>query len=203
MSIMKKIAFVGAPTSGKTTVIEGLEKLYNNECECKLDIIPELGSIFFRDISSQMLERDDVCLRQIRMYRIQLLLEERVSAARAEVPSVMLCDRGIADLLVYLTDEQVKDSFTDSELEVLYKNYDSVYYFDVGGIEDIRSAMSSNPSRIERDAEQIYEMAKKTYAAWAPSPCFHVVRRCESVEEKIKKVALALNNECGCELFKL
>lgn len=200
---MKKIVFVGGPTSGKTSVINGLKKALNDKCDINVDFVDELGTLFFMNVPGELLERDDVCLRQIRLYRMQLMIENKISEIRGDTPSIMICDRGIADLRAYLTPSQIELSFTPDELALLDKNYDSVYFFASGGADTAQNLLSENPARIERDGAEIYALSKKTFDAWSSCPNFHYIERYDTVDERTRTVASLINGELGVEVFKL
>lgn len=200
---MKKIVFVGGPTSGKTSVINGLKKALNDKCDINVDFVDELGTLFFMNVPGELLERDDVCLRQIRLYRMQLMIENKIAEIRGDSPSIMICDRGIADLRAYLTPSQIELSFTPDELALLDKNYDSVYFFASGGADTAQNLLSENPARIERDGAEIYALSKKTFDAWSSCPNFHYIERYDTVDERTRTVASLINGELGVEVFKL
>ncbi len=198
---MKKIVFVGGPTSGKTSVMNGLKKVLDIRCGINVDFIEELGGLFFDGIPSELLEHDDVCLRQIRLYRMQLMIERKVAEIRGNTPSVMICDRGIADLRAYLTPSQIDRTFGTSELELLDGNYDSVYFFASGDVTEAQRHLSENSARIERDGHEIYALAERTYKAWSSCPGFRYIKRYDTLDERIRNVARQINDELGIEVF--
>lgn len=183
--------------------MNGLKKALNDKCDINVDFVNELGTLFFMNVPSELLERDDVCLRQIRLYRMQLMIENKISEIRGSSPSLMICDRGIADLRAYLSPSQIELSFTPDELSLLDKNYDSVYFFAAGGADTAQNLLSENPARIERDGTEIYALSKKTFDAWSSCPNFHYIERYDTVDERIRTVASLINGELGIEVFKL
>ena len=123
-----KIALVGPPGSGKTSVLTELKTMVNPQSDILIDFLPELATIFLYNLPEELKRADHVVLRQLRLFRMQVFLEEKITAIRRAEgrSSILITDRGIADAAVYLTCTQIDFAFTEKECDKMYSNYDRV-----------------------------------------------------------------------------
>jgi len=197
-----KYALVGAPTSGKTSVMLELKQMVNPDSHMSVIFIDELASIFL-DIPHELKEEDNKILRQLRIFHMQLYIEELITNAyQAENRDLLLLtDRGIADLAVFLNQNEIQKYFTVEERNKVYTNYDRIFYFDIASKERILETISSNPVRLESSCNDILEMDSLTSKAWSKYECMDVIPQQPTVKAKAILTAKLINKYAGCEAF--
>ncbi len=206
MKQKSKIVLCGGPTSGKTSVLQHLKKMINPNSGVFVSFVDEVASIHLKDVREELLSKEDLVLRQIRIFRTQVALEEKIleCGERMHMPTVVICDRGLHDMYGYLSMEQINGNFTKDELAMMDDYYDSVYYLEPMSADKIPHLMASNAARVEHDAAEILAQCEKTRKAWFASGLnVHTVRPQPTISQKAKEVARMINDEYHAQLFIL
>ena len=129
-----RIALVGAPGSGKTTVMRIAGKNVKNKA-ISLDLIPEAATELMKDSDNIALRASDPVEFQKKVSRFQLKCEDegaRKAAQRSVQRYVQLTDRALPDMYVYLSREQLDSRWVGyPSLSELYGRYDAIVIFDI------------------------------------------------------------------------
>lgn len=199
-----KIALVGPPGSGKTSVLTELKTMVNPQSDILIDFLPELATIFLYNLPEELKRADHVVLRQLRLFRMQVFLEEKVTAIRRAEGrrSVLITDRGIADGAVYLTRTQLEFAFTKEECEKMYSNYDRVLLFEGSPQSRIADILSSSSVRQEENYAKIVELERKTKEVWGKyGDRLDIIPQQDTVHAKAQYVAEKINQYIGSDVF--
>ncbi len=198
-------AVIGPPTAGKSAVIRYLHKWVNRDSGICVMFLDETATILLQNIDKKLLEEQNPILRQIYIFRTQKICEDELSefAETAGVPTLVISDRGLNDLLCYCTPEEADQYFTEEELALLHNHYNAVFYLEPGSTAEIEERLASNPARIEKDPAEVLARCEKTYSAWIPSypTCF--IPQFDTIENKAKYLAKTINETYGVEAFLL
>ncbi len=206
MTNIKRIAICGGPTSGKTGMLKRLKKLAANAGGMKAVFIEEIANMFFKNINEDILKTDNAVLRQTRIFRVQQYVENLAARICEDLnqPAVIITDRGVNDLYCYLKENEVAENFTPEELSVLSGRYDSVYYMNPAGAEDVIDRISSNSARQEMQAEEILSICDVTYRAWVKYyPNMNVIPQYPTADEKAAVIAKMIDRDCGEKIFNV
>ena len=199
-----KIALVGPPGSGKTSVLEELKTMVNPRSDILVDFLPELATVFLYNLPEELKRADHVGLRQLRLFRIQVFLEEKVTAIRRAEGrrSLLVTDRGLADAAVYLPRKQLEFAFTKEECEKMYNNYDHVLLFEGSPQSRIDGILSSSSVRQEKNYGEISQLERKTQEVWGKyGDRLDIIPQQDTVNAKAQYVAEKINQRVGSDVF--
>jgi hypothetical protein len=193
-NLLSSICIVGAPCTGKSSVLELLRKKHNHEFtvafleETATRLLEEVPS--FRPLSPAFF--------QASITATQLLAEEAVFNAFTQngfEDALLITDRGVFDYLCYTTKEQ--EEFLGTRF--VFSKYNLVIYLESG---DRYLGTQGNPYRNE-SPEEIKQLAEKTRMVWKEGADTYVeIPFCESIEEKASMVANAINEFIGQPVFQ-
>jgi len=199
----KIIPFIGPPYSGKSSVLEKLQE-YPVMPDFKVIFLTEIATALMKDRTAYLqMHDDDPIIRQHYILRAQLLLEEFAiqQAIESDKDALIVTDRGLWDLYVYLTYEESKLVVEDhANLYLNPERYDHLLFFEKTMILD-----NSNPVRFETDEDSVNAVAKRTNEVWRkyyPPEKITSVPFYENLEDKTKFVAETLNGLFGAKIFK-
>lgn len=149
---MKKVAFVGASSTGKTTLFEALRKEFADDGN--VIFVEEVARKFFTEnqMSDEKRRTPEV---QSRIMAMMLAAEQE---AHANEPEVILCDRALLDAVVYVLTEGDKNAAEKMfhKIEDWIPTYTKIYVLDPSDI-----AFENDDIRIED--ESVREKLHKTY----------------------------------------
>ncbi len=196
---VENIAFVGAPCSGKTTVLNELERLQiTDTSDVSFSFIREIATQLLADRSREDPRRDPVKFQSeiaLRQYMAEDLGLCRL-LHRAEPIKIQITDRGVADAYVYLTSAQIKQ-LTEQSPEELTARYTAIFYFEPFHSDHMTDG---NCFRMER-ADEVDGLAQKTKCIWSHHPNFVEIPVFPTVEERVAHTAERLEAMIGCRLF--
>lgn len=192
---MKKIAVIGGPASGKTSVMQIIAKAISEEYRAKVAFVSEAAREIIDNNPPEVIEEMTPLVFQFEVYKLQIEKENLVDTSC----EYMLCDRGTADAFVYLSEEEATTLLAGTKEELL-NQYDVVVFL-FGRRKNFIN--DSNANRKERDYSQIKALEEKTLQIWKSHPCFYAVAQCKTIYKKAFAVAVALNMELGINLFDL
>ena len=194
-----RIALAGGPGSGKTSVLKHLEASVRQQEKTAVVFLPETATFHFTHRGKGLTEIEPLPVRQHYIYSSQLLSEEvaiRTADASAVETLILISDRGMMDLGVYLEPGDVKKASGLSELP--FSHYDMVIYLSGGA--DISS---DDTFRIEtadarlKNEQRAYEIWKQT-EKFCP---FAVIPQKEQIDDKLLHAKEILNDFLGREIF--
>lgn len=189
-----KIAIVGGPAAGKTTVFGMLAGAVRKDKRESVAFVSEVATEIINGIQGKV---SDVMTRlqfQQEVYRRQLEAE----AAVGDIRYVFL-DRGIADVFVYLDEETARTFVKETEAEALAAYDVAVFLFG----ERENHTRDTDTCRLEKDEAEIALWEQKTFEVWRKHPRIIAVSQCETVHAKAKTVAGTLNKVLNEEIFDL
>jgi thymidylate kinase len=196
---MKKyvIALTGCPTSGKSSVLRMLKALPTNNT-IKVMFLDETATVFLHNRPAAVSALDSQLLRQHYILKAQMHYEDILlaNAADAERPTLLITDRGCADAMVYLSDDEFP--IFEIEPDSLYTRYDHVIFL-TGNSQNF--CADETTTRLETDYDQIAALGKRSYEIWSKHPSFTVIEQQKNVEEKTKLVTEKINEILGIKVF--
>lgn len=194
--MVRRIVLTGGPGSGKTSVLEKINKVYSSE-GYKVIIVPETATdlmnngINFRDGSISLVDFQELVMR------LQLAKEEVVERAIELSNSdkvIVIYDRGTIDNTAYIKKEEFEEilarlnnvkSFAD-----LMNKYDMV--INLVGREDFYTT-ENNKARSE-DASEALKLGDATLKCWLGHKKVKIVLPKDTIEEKTNEVLNIIND---------
>lgn len=197
---MKKIVrlvFEGSPCAGKTTVIEYLKK--------QKTLIPV---IYVDEVATEVLKEDPDFIRKDQVgFQKEVLYRQNQKESEAyhqcayyrnEPLTVIILDRGAADLFVYLNEDTAKH-IAGVEMTELLARYDAVFHFEP--YIDIGSLRLGNDVRAEENTAEIIALHKKSFDIWGQHPCVLNIPVFETKEQKGEYVIEQIHKLIQSEVF--
>ena len=190
MEKITTIVLTGGPCAGKTSALPVLSAHLESKGHTVLCIPESATELISGGVSpSTCKERIEYMIYQT---RLQLLKEDifRSAALHMDCDSiVILCDRGIMDILAYMdiTDFQtLMDTVKLHEDEILAR-YDAVIHLESVAVSQPSEYSLNNSARSE-SIEQAILLDQKTQQAWKNHPR-HAIIPCNSLfEDKIQRL---------------
>ncbi len=182
-----KIAIIGSPCCGKTSIIEELKTKYETVSpNIRVIYIPEVATCFLSGLS-----KPDPFIFQYYVAKTQVLLEDTVSAVNDTEDIILICDRGIFDAYVY----QEKDD-ADNILSKIgeIKDYSLIFYLESLPKELFELKKANNPSRKETVYSDVVNLGEKTLEVW---------RTNSHAEIKEIKVKMNLGDRADALVFEI
>ena len=140
----RHVVLTGGPGAGKTAILELIRQSF---CQ-HVKVLPEAAGIVF---GGGFPRGQSVPLRQAAQRAIFYVQRELETAADAEDPAVVLCDRGTVDGAAYWPSQDDLWSSVGTTLEEQLKRYDAVIHLRTPTTHDGYNHM--NPLRIESAAD--------------------------------------------------
>lgn len=167
-----KVALTGGPCGGKTTSISTIEQSFK-EKGYHVIVVPEAATILinsgirpFGDNSLSLFEFQKLVMG------LQFHLEETASltAKQLDVPTIILCDRGLLDDKAYVSDDEFKqliNEFNTTQFDLLNR-YDLVMHLKslADGKMEMYEELRKNNSARSEDGEEALAKDKKTLESW-------------------------------------
>jgi predicted ATPase len=181
----KRIVLTGGPGAGKTAV---LELIRHHFCE-HVHVLPESASVVFGGGFPRA--RDGAALRaaQRAIFYVQRELE---SAAEADNPAIILCDRGTIDGAAYWPGPEELWPAVGTTLEGQLQRYDAVIHLRPPSA---RTGYNhANPLRVESAAEAA-SVDERLIAAWSRHPRRFIVEPSPDFLAKSRNVLEILRAE--------
>ena len=199
-----RIAFVGTPGAGKTTVFKILKKSIVSP-SLKLSFVPEAATLIMNDPKNKELRECDPVVFQEKVSLTQFFLEDSGfydMVLSGEGRCLQITDRAVEDVYVYLNKAQRKElRFPVPSIEELNKRYDAVILFE---LYDCGASMKAgNGLRAEKameDIKRVYDRSRQVYSA---HPTFYSVPTFENIRDKAAHVARIINSVVGETVFKV
>lgn len=199
MSRIYKIALCGGPRAGKSVSLSHLRK--SKTSRFRFIMIPEVASFFFSTRSDEVASLDQsTILRQSYILSTELLLEwsyEQQAMRDGVCDTVILTDRGAADLFCYTTDIEYQKFFPHMA-EKLKRHYDLAVFLDSNQRANWRQDETTR--RIEADLDEAERLCRRTKEVWLESGYAKntaVIPQMPTMAEKCRLTADAINRFLG------
>lgn len=187
-----KIVLTGGPCGGKTTSIQAIEEEFK-EKGYHVIVVPEAATILInsgiRPFGKNALTMDGF---QKYVMETQLFLEEQAAKAAKEldVPTIIVCDRGLLDDKAYVSDETFKKlikEFNVTQFELLNR-YNLVMHLTTAadGKEEYYTT-SNNGARIETP-EEARQKDRRTLESWLGHDNLKIIGNDTDFDTKIANV---------------
>lgn len=194
--MVKKIVLTGGPGSGKTSVLNGINRVFSSE-GYKVIIVPETATelmnsgITFKDGSISLLDFQEMVMR------LQLAKEEVVDRTIELANNdkiIVIYDRGTIDNSAYINEKEFGEvlarlnnvkTFAD-----LMDKYDLV--INLIGSKDFYTTLN-NSARSE-DPEEALALGEATLKCWLGHKKMKIVLPKETMEEKLNEVLNIIND---------
>ena len=202
--MIHRIAFAGPPASGKSTTLELLRN-YAHAPNVHIIFLDEVATSFM-NWPEYIASHDDPLIRQYYIMKTQIMLEDMAmqKAVHSEKEIILIVsDRAVIDLYVYLNDDEAAKIVTDEDAEKFADRYDHVLFFETTG--EAQFLSHNNPSRHEQSYSEIQEVGERTYEAWKKhSRCEMIfIPPADTIEQKVNNVAQTINDVLGIKIWKI
>lgn len=179
MKIVPKLVLSGGPCGGKT---QGIEFLYDKLTELGFDVflIRESAELLLASGADRTNAFD--FQKNIAINQLKLEDEAEKQAQNAENP-VIICDRGLMDAKVYLSDEdfkKFKEQLNLSDIE-LRDRYDAVFHMDSAGKSDYY-VLNGVRNESSHEAQDLNALSLK---AWCGNPHYRFIPVCKIFQKKL------------------
>ena len=199
-----RIAFVGTPGAGKTTVYKILKQSIASK-DTRVAFVTEAATLIMRDPKNKRLRESDPVAFQEKVSLTQFFMEDMgfynmtLSGAKR---CLQITDRAMEDIYVYLSDEQVKGlRLPVPSIEELNRRYDAVILFE---LYDCGASMKAgNGLRAERAMEDIKRVYERSLDVYSSHPRFFRVPPFDNIKDKAACVAEIINSVAGDTVFRV
>ena len=190
-----KIVLVGNAFSGKTRVLEGLQRRIIPGNRWKPEFVGEAASDVMRE--TPLHPNKDPLAFQYAVSLTQILREAHAEQqADTEENLLLICDRGVADAYVYLDDDAASQVLDNEPLECCLSRYDLALLFDTYYNSTCESSgvdlKTGNAFRYETE-EQMAERSLRTVEVWGRHENLITVPVFPTIDDKIVYVAHVIN----------
>lgn len=193
---MLKVCLTGGPSTGKTSVINAINKHFSS-LGYNVIIAPETATSF---IQSGIRPFGDNALPSIEFQRLVIqnqLHNEKICEKAAEVlgkdKSIIICDRGVLDGIAYVNEQEWKSILEKEGIHPrdLLTSYDVVLYM-LGKSEIFTT--ENNKSRYESSADEALEKGKKVLKSYLSHDNLRVIQPREDIKDKELEVINIIAN---------
>ena len=199
-----RIALVGTPGAGKTSVLKILKKSVATSA-FKVGFIDEAATTIMRDPSIRALRSTDPVSFQEKVSVTQLFAEDtdlRAALSQGTEKYLQITDRALPDAYVYLNGEQRKElRFPLPSVEELNARYDAVICFELychGA-----HLKAGNDLRAEKALSDIKKVYEKSLRVYSKHPRFYLVSPCDDIRDKAAWVAKVISEIVGEKIFEV
>lgn len=193
--MVKRIVLTGGPGSGKTSVLNGINRVFSSE-GYKVIIVPETATelmnngITFKDGSISLVDFQELVMR-LQLAK-EAVVDRTIELANTD-KILVVYDRGTIDNTAYINKEEFKEvmarlNHVKSFAELMDK-YDLV--INLIGREDFYTT-ANNQARSESVSEAL-QLGDVTLKCWLGHKKLKVVMPKDTMEEKISEVLNAIN----------
>jgi AAA domain len=190
MSQIINIALTGSPCGGKTSALPIISN-YFKERGWQVYIISEVATMF-HSMGVDLLQKVKTTPYDLEfaIFRTQMAIEDSMThLAKSNEKTIILCDRGLADLKAYISEDQWKALIGGYHIteDAIYRRYDCVIHLTTAAIGAEKFFNNDNPAR-NCSPELAKELDGKTLKAWSPH-FNHTIIKNEDInfEQKIRK----------------
>lgn len=193
-----KIVLTGGPCGGKTTAISALQEEFM-EKGYHVIIVPESATILINS-GIRPFGKNGLPMYDFQKYVIDLQMQleahAELAAKEIEVPTIILCDRGILDDKAYVSEEEFKILLRERNLSHfdVYNRYDLVMHLRTvaDGKEEFYTT-DNNAARSE-PPEQARERDKKTLESWYGHDNLKIIGNDTDFSTKIAKTIIEVHH---------
>ncbi len=202
--MVRRIVLTGGPGSGKTTVLNSINKVFSSE-GYKVIVVPETATelmnngITFKDGSVSLLDFQELVLR------LQLAKEEvvdRMIELSNNDKVIVVYDRGTIDNTAYIRKDEFEEVLTRlnnvKSFADLMNKYDLI--INLVGREDFYTT-ANNKARSESSSEAL-KLGDATLKCWLGHKTVKIVMPKYSMDEKINEVLNIINESLKLKQVK-
>ena len=165
-----RIGLVGPANSGKTTVLNQLQKVLHSTPDRTVVFIPEAATYILQH--TKLHPKDDPLRFQAAVSLLQHQQEESVDTLAA--PLLQITDRCIADAWAYVSEEEA-EGILHCHLEDTLKRYTAIIYCEPRPISDCELIRAGNEYRYESSLEELAEQDRRLRKVYSQHPaCYYV-----------------------------
>lgn len=196
---MLKVCLTGGPSTGKTSVINAINKHFSS-LGYNVIIIPETATLF---IGSGIKPFGDNALPPVDFQRLVIqnqLHKENLANKAAELlgtdKTIVICDRGTLDGIAYVNSSEWEETLEKEGVKArdLLTSYDVILYM-LGRSELFTT--ENNESRYESSAEEALEKGQKVLKSYLSHDNLRVIQPREDIKDKELEVINIISNMIG------
>lgn len=202
MQTIKTIVLTGGPCAGKSTAMGWIQSTFT-ERGYKVLVVPETATELITGGVAPWTcgtNADYQCLQfQLQEFKEDIFLKAAKTMKNEKI--LIVCDRGMMDNKVYMTDEEYAEVVERINLdeEMQRNKYDAIFHLETaakGEKEAYLSNKDGNATRIET-VEQACTIDQKLIAAWNGHPCFYTIESTRDFNRKMKQVVSKIADFLG------
>lgn len=202
MQTIKTIVLTGGPCAGKSTAMGWIQSTFT-ERGYKVLVVPETATELITGGVAPWTcgtNADYQCL-QFQLQEFKENVFQKAAKTMKNEKILIVCDRGMMDNKVYMTDEEYAEVVERINLdeEMQRNKYDAIFHLETaakGEKEAYLSNKDSNAIRIET-VEQACTIDQKLIAAWAGHPHFYTIESTRDFNRKMKQVVSRIADFLG------
>lgn len=195
---MKKIVLTGGPCGGKTTALTTIVDHFTKQ-GYKVFTIPEVPTLLTQSGMNYLTNNKDFFYEgEKATLEIQMTLEDdfvKMANTILDQPTLVVCDRGVLDISVYMGDEIWNQITGELKLtrERLLERYDGIIHLVTAADgAELFYTTANNAQRYEKADEEGLAMARsldrRTLQAWSGHPCICVIGNEGGFQQKLDRV---------------
>ena len=200
MPEITKIVITGGPCAGKTTAMSRIQHHFRDLGYAVL-FIPETATELITGGVAPW-----TCGTNLDYQKCQVDLQlekerifEKAARTMAAKRVLIVCDRGVMDNKVYMTDAEfaaVTASLKISRAQALAR-YDAVFHLETAAKGALEAYTTSNNAARTETPEQAAALDDRLVAAWAGHPHFRIVTNSGGFDEKMERLILEISAFLG------
>ncbi|HMH31226.1 MAG TPA: ATP-binding protein [Methylomirabilota bacterium] len=152
MSKVVKIAFVGGPSAGKTTLFNALEQKYAENQD--IAFLDEVARQFF---SENIIAPEDRSKAEVQA-RIQDQILSKEQQALEANPKIIICDRSVIDSVVYAESRKLNKLSNEllERIKFWIPTYTTIYLLDINDVAHAKDDIRYEDSALRQKIHQAY-----------------------------------------------
>ena len=195
-----KIVITGGPCAGKTTALSWIQNAFLKQGYTVLFVSETATELISGGVAPWTCGSNlDYQKCQVRLQKEKEDIYEQAARSMPAEKILIVCDRGVLDNKVYMTDEEF-----ETVLESLHTNevverdrYDAVFHLVTAAKGALEAYTLANNAARTETPEQAAALDDKLIAAWTGHPHLRVIDNSTSFEDKLERLLAEITSFLG------
>ena len=198
--MIRKIVITGGPCGGKTTAMSRIQSAFTAKGYTVL-FVPETATEFISGGVAPWTCGSNAVYQECQM-ELQIIKEKLFSKAAASMPAekiLIVCDRGVMDNKVYMTEEEFASILrnTGKSEEDFLGGYDAVFHLVTTAKGAKEHYTTANNAARRENVEEAARLDDSLIKAWAGHPHLRVIDNSTGFEEKMDRLLAEISEFLG------